>query len=97
MAEATLTETDFLRDLQEFVREKWQHNPCDRCGTFKWSILPGDTSLLRLKAETPPNPHRSFSRSDVIFIPIYCDNCGNTVNIFFQVFDEWRKIRRQTT
>jgi hypothetical protein len=97
MTDQSLGDSDFLIDLQKFVTEKWKHNPCDRCGSFAWATLPDNTTILRLKAETPPNPHHSFSRHDVEFIPIYCENCGNTVNIYSQVFDEWRKSRSRTT
>ncbi|HVB18292.1 MAG TPA: hypothetical protein VNF04_17310 [Stellaceae bacterium] len=96
MADQTLSDTDFLRDVQAFVAEKWKHNPCDRCGSVSWAILQGDATILRLRAETPPSADRSFSRDNVVFIPVYCDNCGNTVNILFGVFDEWRKARRRT-
>jgi ribosomal protein S27E len=97
MADQTLIEADFLQDLQEFVRQKWSNNPCNRCGNWSWSPLPGDAAILRLKAETPANNHRLFTRNDAIFIPIYCDNCGNTVVIYSGIFDEWRRRRNQAT
>jgi hypothetical protein len=99
MSDQTLSETDLLQDLQAFVSEKWKGTPCDRCGTFQWSILPGTAVVLTCKAVTPRSGYPSMSASthDVEFIPVYCNNCGNTVNIFKKVFDEWRKARRQTT
>jgi len=97
MTDQALSDADFLRDLQAFVSEKWKRNPCDRCGSFSWAILPGNATVLRWKAETPPNPNHAFSRHDVVFIPVYCDNCGNTVTIYSEVFDEWRRVRNQTT
>jgi hypothetical protein len=103
MPDETLSETDFLRELQAFVSEKWKRNPCDRCGTFQWSILPGD-KVLSITAHTPititvGDRQFPFSASSypVDFIPLYCDNCGNTVNIYFGVFDQWRKDRNRTT
>lgn len=98
---------DFLRAVQAFVAEKWQpHHPCDRCGTFQWSVLPGDAVVLssdtydrrifdpevreRRVASPSAAPHSAQ------FIPVYCNNCGNTVNIYLQVFLEWLK-NRQTT
>jgi len=96
MADQTLGESDFLRDVQAFVSEKWKRNPCDRCGSFSWAILPGDANIVRLRAETPSSTDPAFSRSEAVFIPVYYDNCGNTVNIHFGVFDEWRKRRNQT-
>jgi hypothetical protein len=94
MADQTLTETEFVRDMQAFVGEKWKRNPCERCGAFAWAI-PENAAILKLKAETPPNPSHSFARYDVEFIPIYCENCGNTVVIYSEVFDGWRKNRGQ--
>jgi hypothetical protein len=102
MSDQTLSETDFLRDVQAFVSDKWKRNPCDRCGTHNWSILPGN-ALLSITAHTPTmvqvgSQRIPFSASSypVDFIPIYCDNCGNTVSIYFGVFDEWRKARNRT-
>src|SRR5260221_375566 len=98
MADQMLGEADFLRDLQEFVREKWKNNPCDRCRNFSWAPLPGNATVLRLTAQTPHGQSPSYSASSygVEFIPVYCDNCGNTVVIYSGIFDEWRK-RRQAT
>ncbi len=97
MADQALSETEFLDDVQAFVSQKWKGNPCDRCGTFQWSILPGSAVVLALKAFTPGSRYPSMSSYDVEFIPVYCDNCGNTVSIFKRVFDEWRKDRRPAT
>ena len=103
MSDQTLSEMDFLRDLQSFVSEKWQGAPCDRCGTRQWSILPGNANALNLTARTPrgidPRADRypTMSSHGIEFIPIYCDNCGNTVIIYAGVFDEWRKAHRRTT
>jgi hypothetical protein len=100
MSERKMADEDFLRDVQAFVAEKWQqHHPCDRCGTFQWSILPGNATVLSARASTPRSMRqgfRSVSVQDVEFIPIYCNNCGNTVHIYTEVFDEWRKNRRTT-
>jgi hypothetical protein len=103
MTDQTLDEADLLRDVQAFVSEKWKQTPCDRCGTRQWSLLPGNT-LLSITAHTPTiiqmgghDVPFSASSYPVDFIPVYCDNCGNTVNIYFGVFDEWRKRRAQTT
>jgi hypothetical protein len=97
MPDDTLRGDDFLKSVQAFVAEKWKsHNPCDRCGTFEWSILPGKETVLSLKALSA----RGFSSStqyDVEFIPIYCNNCGNTVNVFMGTFMEWLTKNRQTT
>lgn len=101
MADQALVEGDFLRDLQAFISEKWKGNPCDRCGTRNWSIIPGN-SLLSITAHTPTViqmggkefPY-SASAYPVDFIPVYCDNCGNTVTVYFGVFDEWRKTRNR--
>jgi hypothetical protein len=98
MPEETLSEADFLEEVQAFVSEKWQRNPCDRCGTFQWSVLPGNAMVLGLRAQTPRGEDiRSASSYEAEFIPVYCNNCGNTVNIFKNVFDEWRRRRNQTT
>src|SRR6266705_2964771 len=91
MADQTLSEADFLRDVQAFVSEKWKHNPCDRCGSVSWAILQGNANVLGLRAKTPHSQNSLSAASyEVEFIPVYCDNCGNTVNIFKRVFDEWR-------
>lgn len=103
MAGSTVAEDDFLRDVQSFVSDKWKQNPCDRCGSHDWSILP-NSALLSINAHTPTviqvggreMPY-SLSSYPVDFIPVYCNNCGNTVSIYFQVFDEWRKRHAQTT
>ena len=90
---------DFLQAVQAFVAEKWQaHHPCDRCGTFQWSILPGYAAVLSLHAITPPamDHGQSSPGYEVEFIPIYCNNCGNTINIYIGVFMEWW-ANRQTT
>ena len=99
MVDQTLNETVFLQDLQRFVREKWKGKPCDRCGTHEWSTLPGIANILRLHAyeETRDRGFYNPSTVPVDFVPLYCNNCGNTVNIYFEVFDAWRKIPRQTT
>ncbi len=47
MANDTLSGDNLLRNVQAFVAEKWQpHHPCDRCGAFHWSILPGNAAVL---------------------------------------------------
>ena len=94
MTNQTLSETDFLRDVQAFVSEKWKRNSCDRCGALAWAV-PENAAILKLKAETPPNPSHSFARYEVQFVLIYCENCGNTVPIYSEVFDEWCKRRDQ--
>jgi hypothetical protein len=103
MTDQAVAESDFLRDVQKFVSEKWRRNPCDRCGSHNWSVLPGD-ALLNITAHTPTiiqmgGRQLPFSASSypVDFIAIYCENCGNTVTIYAQVFDEWRKRHAQTT
>jgi hypothetical protein len=99
MSDQAHAEAEFLQDLQAFVSEKWQRRPCDRCGTFNWSILPGNANVLGLRAQTPHefSDLPSVSSYTVEFLPVYCDNCGNTVSIFKRVFDEWRKARTKTT
>lgn len=107
MANDARSEDDFLRDVQAFVAEKWQaHHPCDRCGTFQWSILPGSAAVLSVNAygrqildreitggrRAPPSRYEN----EVEFIPVYCDNCGNTINIYIEVFKDWLKNRRTT-
>jgi hypothetical protein len=96
-------ESDFLREVQAFVSDKWNRNPCERCGTHEWSVLP-DNALLSITAHTPSmiqvgGRHIPYSLSSypTDFIPIYCNNCGNTVAIYFRIFDEWRKARIPTT
>jgi hypothetical protein len=63
MADQALDEAELLRDLQAFVSEKWKGTPCDRCGTFQWSTLPGTAVVFALKAVTPgfPLPINVFS------------------------------------
>jgi hypothetical protein len=99
MADDTLSGENFLRDVQAFVAEKWlPHHPCDRCGTFHWSILPGNAAVLSVHAMTPRaiDSGQSSPGYEVEFIPIYCNNCGNTINIYIGVFMEW-VMKRQTT
>jgi hypothetical protein len=96
MADNKLKDEDFLAAVQAFVAEKWKRgNPCDRCGSSQWSILPGKETVLSVDAS---DPDRDVGRStDVVeFIPIYCNNCGNTVNIFMGVFMEWLVKNRPT-
>jgi hypothetical protein len=104
MSDQTLAEAEFLQEVQAFVREKWRRNPCGRCGTFQWSVLPGSANVLVIGVSAPRDPdnrghrlYRSISKDDAEFIPLYCDNCGNTVAIYKKVFDEWRKANRRTT
>lgn len=107
MADTTRPEDDFLRDVQAFVAEKWQaKNPCDRCGSFAWSILPGQAVVLSTNAYTREVMDREVTERrrsppsryeyEVEFIPVYCDNCGNTINIYIEVFKEWLRNRRIT-
>jgi hypothetical protein len=102
MSDQALPETEFLQELQAFVSEKWGGRPCDRCGTRQWSILPNDALLsitahtlanLQMGNQVVPFSTRSYP---VDFIAIYCVNCGNTVNVFKQVFDEWIRHRKTT-
>jgi ribosomal protein S27AE len=107
MADHMLSEADFLRDVQAFVTEKWKRNPCDRCGSFEWSTLPGNAAVLSVngysreimdrevmdRRRAPPSRYEY----EVEFIPVYCNNCGNTVSIFRRVFEEWLKARSRTT
>jgi hypothetical protein len=95
MANDPLTGEDLLRNVQAFVAEKWQpHHPCDRCGTFHWSVLPGNAAVLSLRAISDSG--QSLPGYEVEFIPVYCNNCGNTINIYIGVFMEWW-MKRQTT
>jgi hypothetical protein len=100
MAGELLKGENFLRTVQAFVAEKWTpNNPCDRCGTFHWSILPDYAGVLRLRAITPPlgmDHGQASPRYEVEFIPVYCNNCGTTVSIYIEVFMEWLKNRETT-
>ncbi len=107
MADDTLADDDFLRNVQAFVAEKWKaKNPCDRCGTYEWSILPGNAVVLSTNAHTRQIMDREVMEGrraspsryeyEVEFIPVYCNNCGNTINIYIEVFKEWLR-NRQTT
>ncbi len=94
-----MADEDFLGTVQAFVREKWKpHNPCERCGSFEWSILPGTENVISVNASNAEMSSRGSSHDAVEFVPVYCNNCGNTVNIFIGVFMEWLvKKSRQTT
>jgi len=95
MANDPLIGEDLLRNVQAFVAEKWQpHHPCDRCGTFHWSVLPANAAVLSLRAISDSG--QSSPGYEVEFIPVYCNNCGNTINIYIGVFMEWW-MKRQTT
>ncbi len=92
------SDEDFLATVQAFVKQKWKpHNPCERCGCSEWSILPGKETVVSLNAANPEAPNREPSRDAVEFVPIYCNNCGYTVNVFMGVFMEWLTKNRQTT
>jgi hypothetical protein len=98
MTNDTLSGDDFLATVQAFVNEKWKpHNPCDRCGSSQWLILPGKETVVSLNAANPEAMDRSASHDVVEFVPIYCNNCGNTVNVFMGVFMEWLTKNRPTT
>ena len=89
----------FLRDVQEFLKEKWnQHRPCDRCDHYVWSVLPSSTAFLHIQTRGASGPSsRYHTMHNVEYLPVYCDNCGNTVMIYLGVFDEWRKRRSAAT
>jgi hypothetical protein len=99
MADQAVAEGNFLTDVQAFVREKWKGTPCDRCGNLSWAILPGDANVVKLDTynTNPRSGLYGFPARGAVFIPVYCDNCGNTVAIYSEVFEEWRRARNRTT
>ena len=90
---------EFLREVQQFLKEKWNQNrPCERCDHYVWSVLSSSTAFLHIQARGALGPSSLYHTINSIeYLPVYCDNCGNTVMIYLGVFDEWRRRRKAAT